>query len=366
MKRWILRIVAILVACIAAVEVAGALFFLWQNGRLIYTNRAAPSASAIVLTSEGDFRQRLHPYFGFAGPYDKAMGPIHTNSAGFMQREPIALPFTPAADDVVIAVSGGSVAQRLIIAYAGGVPLGETLQAIPTLAGKRVVIISLAQGAAKQPQQLLALSYLLALGQRIDLVINIDGFNEFALGYQNDRVGLHPVLPAAQMIVPLALQSCDAKPCRHFFDLAIRVAVSKAAMVEYAEDALRARSGLALVKAQVLARWNRRRFATAFQEYWTLLNQPQLPALANRFSLDMPYTTLDSRVFDMLFDLWLRSSQQMKFLSAANGARFLHVVQPNHSKHVFSQHEREIALATPETHDYHHGVAVGYALLRER
>src|SRR4051812_21618319 len=202
MKRWILRAVALVVACIAAVEVAGALFFLWQNGRLIYLNRAAgPSASAVAVTSEGNYRQRLHPYFGFAGPYDRAMGPVHTNSAGFMQREPIVLPFTPAADDVVIAVSGGSVAERLIIADSGSVPLGEVLQAIPAFAGKRIVIISIAQGTAKQPQQLLALSYLLALGQRIDLVINIDGFNEFALGYQNDRAGLHPVLPASQRMV---------------------------------------------------------------------------------------------------------------------------------------------------------------------
>jgi hypothetical protein len=369
MKRWILRVVAILVACIAAVEVAGALFFLWQNGRLIYANRAAgPSASTVAVTSEGDFRQRLHPYFGFSGPYDRAVGSFHTNSAGFMQRDPTTLPFTPAADDVVVAVSGGSVTQRLIVAYAGGIPLGEALQAIPAFAGKRVVIISIAQGAAKQPQQLLALSYLLALGQRIDLVINIDGFNEFALAYQNDRVGLHPVLPAAQMMLPFAMQSCDAPPCRHYSDLAVRVGASKAAMEEYSDDARRARSGLSLVKAHVLAGWNRRKYAAAFREYWALLNEPRMPFLMDRFSLDMPYTTLGPRVFDLLFDLWLRSSQQMKLLSVANGALYLHVVQPNqyYSKHTFSEHEKQIALLAPESHDHHHGVAVGYALLRER
>src|SRR5262249_53253848 len=157
----------------------------------------------------------------------------------------------------------------------------------------------------------------------------IDGFNEFALGYQNDRIGLHPILPSAQIIMPLAMQSCDAKPCRQFFDLAIRVAASKAAMEKYADDARRARSGLALVKAQVLAGWNQRKYNAAFQEYYRLLNQPPMPFLAERFGLDMPYTTRDARVFDTLFDLWLRSSQQMKFLSAANGARYLHVVQPN-------------------------------------
>jgi len=122
------------------------------------------------------------------------------------------------------------------------------------------------------------------------------------------------------------------------------------------------------VKAQVLAGWNRRKYAAAFREYWPLLNQPGMPYLTDRFSLDMPHTPLGPRVFDLLFDLWLRSSQQMKLLSVANGGRYLHVVQPNqyYSKHVFSEHEKQIALIASESLDYRHGVAVGYALLRER
>ena len=88
---------------------------------------------------------------------------------------------------------------------------------------------------------MLALSYLLALGQRVDLVINIDGFNEFALGYQNHRAGLHPILPSAYLIVPLAMEGCDAPPCRRFFDLAMRIAASKLAM----ESIPATRAGLA-------------------------------------------------------------------------------------------------------------------------
>src|SRR5262249_47036788 len=64
------------------------------------------------------------------------------------------------------------------------------------------------------------------------------------------------------------------------------------------DDARRARSGLSLVKAQLLAGWNRRRYDAAFQEYYPLLHQPPPPSLAARLSLDMPYTPRDSRVFD--------------------------------------------------------------------
>jgi hypothetical protein len=70
----------------------------------------------------------------------------------------------------------------------------------------------------------------------------------------------------------------------------------------------------------------------------------------------------------MLFDLWLRSAQEMRLLAEARGAGFLHVVQPNqyYSKHSFSQRERAVALSLPPEHEYRRGVEMGYALLAAR
>jgi hypothetical protein len=75
----------------------------------------------------------------------------------------------------------------------------------------------------------------------------------------------------------------------------------------------------------------------------------------------------DAQVFPALFDLWLRSSQQMRVLTEAQKGRYLHVVQPNqyHTKHIFSPRERAIALG-PQEIGYRQGVERGYALLMER
>ena len=76
----------------------------------------------------------------------------------------------------------------------------------------------------------------------------------------------------------------------------------------------------------------------------------------------------DSQLFPALFDLWLRSSQQMRVLTEAQQGRYLHVVQPNqyYSRHPFTAREREIALAQKETMGYRQGVELGYALLTAR
>ena len=46
---------------------------------------------------------------------------------------------------------------------------------------KKIEIIRLAMSGYKQPQQLLALNFLLALGAEFDVIVNIDGYNEVAL-----------------------------------------------------------------------------------------------------------------------------------------------------------------------------------------
>src|SRR5436309_3415270 len=61
----------------------------------------------------------------------------------------------------------------------------KIVQSLPTHRGKDIVMINLAQGGYKEPQQLLALGYVIALGQPLDLVINMDGFNEAYISWEN-------------------------------------------------------------------------------------------------------------------------------------------------------------------------------------
>jgi hypothetical protein len=69
-----------------------------------------------------------------------------------------------------------------------------------------------ANGGYKQPQQLLLVGYLLALGAPIDLVINLDGFNEVVLPYaDNARLGVNPFYPRAWS-KRLAMRSGELDP----------------------------------------------------------------------------------------------------------------------------------------------------------
>jgi hypothetical protein len=359
-----------MLACLAAVELAGVAYFYWSTGRLIYLGRGSAAAvEPAPPVPEKRIRHRLHPYFGFAGPYDQQVGSLYTNNLGFLQREPVTIPFTPSANDVVVAVFGGSVAEKLVIGDAGGLPLREALQRRPIMAGKNVVLLNLAQGAAKQPQQLLTLAYLLGLGQRIDLVINIDGFNEFTMAYENHRLGLDPALPAAQMMVPLLMEIADAPSSGRYYELVARMLSSREAVARSSQALRSVRTGIGLVTAYVRATWSRKTYSKAVREYSTLMmDSRNWFALRERVGLDVPVRIPDAQIFPALFDLWLRSSQQMRILTEAQKGHYLHVIQPNqfYSKHPFTPREREIALSQQEAAGYRQGVERGYALLAAR
>ena len=72
---------------------------------------------------------------------------------------------------------------------------------------KEIIIVNAAIKGSKQPQQLMALNYLLVLGAEFDAVINLDGFNELALGMtDNARTGTALVFPRKW---PLRVSSLD-------------------------------------------------------------------------------------------------------------------------------------------------------------
>src|SRR4051812_47764082 len=225
-RRIFLSLLGAAASALLAAEVAGAIFFYWQNRSLVYLPRLAPaeakSQDAAAPAAKG-YTQRLHPYFGFTGSYDVDYGSMRTNGLGFLQRDKRDLPFKPADSDLVIFVFGGSVARRVVAAPEGGKTLAQALAQIVELAGRNVIVVNMAQGSGKQPQQLFELAYLFAAGQRIDVVVNVDGFNEFALGWQNVNAALNPILPALQIIRPLALGLARPAVSEEYYRVAYRV-----------------------------------------------------------------------------------------------------------------------------------------------
>jgi len=129
-----------------------------------------------------------HPYLGFV------MNP-EVFSEGqdwwiYADEDPFESP--PNALNVVVV--GGSVAFNL---RHSGERLISSLQKIPAYRDRSLRLITLAGLGHKQPQQALALAYFLALGGEVDLVINLDGFNEIGTEIdRNLRQGVSPFYPS--------------------------------------------------------------------------------------------------------------------------------------------------------------------------
>jgi hypothetical protein len=119
-----------------------------------------------------DSKYTVHPYFGY-------------ENTAIREFEWSRDKFT--ADDFVVGILGGSVAEQIggyLVKYPAHF---ERLRAvIPSVSTKKIRIVNLAMGGVKQPQQFFMASY---FSNNLDMVINIDGFNETGIDH------LLPVYP---------------------------------------------------------------------------------------------------------------------------------------------------------------------------
>ncbi len=267
----------------------------------------------------------IHPYLGyvidarFHRSLRIAAGGRDAVDFGYGLAEP-GLFHDPAAGRPVIAVTGGSVAFNFANAVAGDLRQ-ELLAELPGL--ERAVIVNLALPGYKQPQQLLTLNYLLALGAHFDVVINLDGFNEVTLPLaENLRKGVYPFFPRNWFF---RVQD---------YDPATRLAVGELA---YRLDLRRRR-------AELFARVPWRYSATAGL-LWTVLDRRAQRAISG-LELEIhdsseqvaagytvtgpPWQAPDVEAsYRELVLLWQRTSEQMHQLAEPRGIRFYHFLQPN-------------------------------------
>jgi hypothetical protein len=133
------------------------------------------------------FDYQIHPYFGFVTP---------PSYAGF--------PFKKTnKDQFIIGIFGGSVAQEFCDYEFQHHVLAKLFRPLPEFQNKEIVLLKFANQAHKQPQQLLTMNYFLSVGQELDMVINIDGFNEVALSYLNNKAGTEVSMPNDYIFSPM-------------------------------------------------------------------------------------------------------------------------------------------------------------------
>ncbi|REJ74050.1 MAG: hypothetical protein DWQ36_09210 [Acidobacteria bacterium] len=317
-----------IVLAYAIVELSSAATFWWAHGRgfsfaeLAAARREARLGRPADELTQVDGADRdpggwtfedsiLHPYLGYARqPADE----VQTFYGFPTTAEPAS-----AADDVfVVGITGGSVGELFYRWATRERTWEEQLRRLPSLRDARIEYVHLGLRGYKQPQQLLATAYYLALGGRLDLLVALDGFNELSLAGELYESGVFPAYPYHWRA--LSAPQSDARGLRSLARvLGLREARSRWAGVA-----------------------ERLRFSVTAGTVWSLVDARlarQIAAEASgaaRQPGDFPYFRNgpafagDQAGFvDFATRLWTRSSTQLDALAQRHGFAYFHFLQPN-------------------------------------
>lgn len=355
-RRWK---TALFAAFMLVLLVAGIEALAWAGGRIAYGprfSRGHLQAQRTALAPGGGGFARaawlddevLHPYLGFV-PRDHLRGRLGVSADTRA---------AAAGDEVVVAIVGGSVARQ----FAGdGLPrLLDRLRELPRFRGKTLVPFNAAAGGYKQPQQLMLVAYLAALGERLDILINLDGFNDVTLYATEDAsVRMFPAYPRRwHRRVQHALS-------RDEFRTMIRRLEAEDRRRQYAREfsrwPWRASNAASLVYLALDAR-----LATQLAQADHALLAAEREAAPPLVATGPPVEFEDrEELLAFLVDLWRRSSQAIHELSAGRGVRYYHFLQPNQyvpASKPMGPDEARTALANEA---YRRTVGAAFPLLRE-
>ena len=300
----------------------------------------------------------IHPFLGYVLDPNLARK-LHPDIDEFgFTRNPEGIVLKRRPDRLLVGVVGGSVAQILAYHSAGLLP---QLENSPLLAGRRVMVVTLANGGYKQPQQLMALNYLLALGGELDVLVNIDGVNDVSLApADNVPHGVHPLFPHEWRGFVGAITEPRAQRL-----------LGKAAYLASVREGLARRADSRPLRysltAQLAWRSVDRRLSSSRTAALLELQQMKLGPLP--FSATGPRTRYrdEAELYQELASAWKRCSLQLARLAAANGIRYHHFLQANQyfpGSKPMDDSERRVALAPVSP--FRTGVEKGYPLLRQR
>jgi hypothetical protein len=346
--------------CVGLVECASCAMYLGLRKKAFsyqeVAEERAAQAEVDVVKGAGDVRDAraaqgevIHPFLGFV-----------VKDVGYCDR-PFKLPRS-RDDRVVVMIVGGSVAYNLH--EDGGAHLQALLAKAPEFSGKEIKVINGALWAAKQPQQLMCLAYILAHRRRVDVLVNLDGLNEIVGDVVTgaDKRGIYPAFP---------------------IDWASRVAgvgdrgaiVRVAQVIRHREDRrawARRMSGFPMDQSitagfiwTALDRVEAARISAAVQ-----VLQGEETSGADSYRVTGPaLRTIDTaeKRYRWKAGFWRQSSIQLHRLAEASGVRYFHFLQPSQylaGTKPFTDQERERAIAEGGMHD--RAVNAGYpALLAE-
>lgn len=303
-------------------------------------------------TSALDLGQRmapvLHPYAGYdqIGGIEQLASDLPRVAAG------------PDPDELEIVIVGGSVST--IFAQFGAPLVVERLALDPRFAGKRFRISCYGRGGHKQPQQLGMVNWILGLGFRPALVLNLDGFNEVALSNDNARRGVHPGHPSSGHWASLA---AGGVADRGALDHASRARAHQEAVAQRAHRALALGFDKSFLLTQYTLRAMNRELAAARASFGAYADRVR--ELSDALVLRGPgFDAAPRAAVEASVRLWAESSRSLRGLCEVRGISYLHVLQPN----LLDVGDRAPSSQELEAHargdTWAEGVQLGYPRLR--
>lgn len=278
---------------------------------------------------------------------------------GLIERE-LVLRDQNKQDTRWIVVLGGSVAA--IFTSLGAETFVDVLADDPRFKDQKILMWSHARGGYKQPQQVNEFVFLLSLGLQPAAVINIDGFNEVALGNENARNGIHPLYPSRTHWLHLIGASASDEEAA---ELLIELRESRRRTVRLVDLGLNLGLWRSSVVGTLWQRMLRSSMHTTSDAQAAYTRRLSASGIEQGLS-GPPIHGGPENGLAITVEGWAQSSACIQAICTARGIPYLHVLQPTlhdeGSKPVTAE-ERERGSAAPEWID---GVRHGYSLLRER
>lgn len=218
----------------------------------------------------------------------------------------------------------------------------------------------MALGGYKEPQQLMALAYLLSLGGELDILINLDGFNDIALPL-NENIPKH--------VNPFYPRSWDLR-INAFSDLETQHLIGKISFIKDLRQkwakVISKKKNLHSVSLNFVWRIGDRLMSDFLSKFQLELQKYKPNALS--YSVTGPSMTdsNDDELYNDLVSFWGRSSLLINDLCRTNKIKYFHFLQPNqyflNSKPIGPQ-ERKVAIL--DSSPFNQIVKKGYPLLKK-
>lgn len=316
----------------------------------INTNKNPMGINLAGIRLEDSVIERLHPYFGYVqkpGP-DFREG-FKYNAAGFIS--PYDYPYRKKNNNqYIIGIFGGSVASNYSIYEIQNQILEKKLKQLPEFEDKEFIILSLATGGYKQPQQLILLNYFLSIGQKFDMIVNIDGFNEVTIAKANNENAVDIMMPSTNHVIPLtniANNSLSTKSIQAM----LKINDSKNKL----KDALETLDKCQVAYCYALTSIYVQNLATTYRKNVKIFDKERKKAAqqaAGETEASIVYFYAQNpeleepELYETMAEHWQKTSIMMQQIAANNNILYFHILQPNQyypTNRIYSEAENKIA-----------------------